>query len=423
MGDQKKNMAKYKLLVVIFLIGSITLFTPVKAAVSKPADTVWVLTNGHILDVLKGRFIQGKDIVMAKGRIVALTSSAKKWKGAKVIDLKGKFIMPGLIDAHVHVTANRKNNIENTYKHLEYFLRHGITSVRDAAGDGSALLEAQTEIRQGRRIGAEVYFAAFMAGDWYFNRGQQIRNEPYHPWEQLIVPTTDLDSAMTAAKKCGATGVKLYHSFDRKFLPKVIASAKKHGLKAWGHTMMYPATPTEVAGAGLQVLSHVSMLENLTTDTLFFRRKTSLAYKDSVIAHLDISRFCAMMKKKNAILDATLCVSEERDPWVFQLLKRVHQQGVEIAAGTDQIVDVNRPYPRLLDELSYFVDKCGFSNAEALRSATFVGARVIGQEKHIGTIEKNKQADLLILNDNPLLNIKALANIEMVIKAGKIVRQ
>ncbi|SDL87115.1 Imidazolonepropionase [Pedobacter sp. ok626] len=421
MGIRKIEMKE--LLIVICLFGLIAAFTPVKARPSKPVDTTTlILTNANVLDVKLGRFIKGKDIVISKGKIIALTSSPKKWKAAKLIDLQGKFIVPGLIDAHVHVTAHRKNNIENTYKHLEYFLRHGITSVRDAAGDGSALLQAQTEIRQGRRTGADVYFAAFMAGDWYFNRDQQLRNEPYHPWEQRLVPATNLDSAMKAAKDCGATGVKLYHSFDREFLPKVIASAKKHGLKAWGHTMMYPATPVEVVGAGLEVLSHVSMLENLTIDTLFFKRRTPLAYKDSVIAHLDVSTFCRMMKKKNAILDATLCVSEERDPWVFPLLKRVHQQGVEIAAGTDQIVDLNRPYPRLIDELSYFVENCGFTNCEALRAATIVGARVIGQEKHIGTIEKNKQADLLVLNDNPLLNIRALANIEVVIKSGKIVR-
>jgi imidazolonepropionase-like amidohydrolase len=413
-------MAKCKLSVVIGLIGSITIFTKVKAVASKPADSVLVLTNGNILDELGGHFIQGKDIVISNGKIIALTSSAKKWKAAKWIDLKGKFIVPGLIDAHVHVTGNRKNNIENTYKHLDYFLRHGITSVRDAAGDGAALRQAQTAIGKGERSGASVYFAAFMAGDWYFNRGQHLRNEPYKPWEQLLTPATNLDSAMAEAKACGATGVKLYHSFDGDFLKLVVSAAKRHGLKAWGHTMMYPATPTEVVGAGLEVLSHVSMLENLTTDTLFFRRKTSLAYKDSVIAHLDINAFCRMMNKNNAILDATLCVSEERDPWVFSLLKRIHQKGVEIAAGTDQIVVLDRPYPRLLDELGYFVDKCGFTNAEALRSATVVGARVIGQEKHIGTIKKNKQADLLVLNDNPLLNIQALADISYVIKAGKI---
>jgi len=406
---------------LIALFGLITKSGKANLHSAGPIDTTTlILTNANILDAKGAHFIKGKYLVISDGKIRSLTTSLKKWKGARVIDLQGKYIIPGLIDAHVHVTANRKNNIENTYSHLNYFLRHGITSVRDAAGDGSALRLAQEEIRLGKRSGSDVYFAAFMAGDWYFNRDQHLRKEPYQPWEQLLTPATDLDSAMAAAKACGATGVKLYHSFDKDFLPKVIAAAKRHGLKAWGHTMMYPAKPIEVVGAGLEVLSHVSMLENLTTDTLFFRRKTSLAYKDSVIAQLDISAFCRMMKKKKAILDATLCVSEERDPWVFPLLKRVHAAGVEIAAGTDQIVDVNRPYPRLLDELRYFVEQCGFTNAEAIRSATITGAKVVGQEKHIGSIEKGKQADMIVLNGDPLQNIAELRNIQMVIKSGKV---
>lgn len=408
--------------IMIGLLGLITTYTEVRAGAARPVDTnILILVNANVLNVKRGRFIRGRHIVISKGKIVALTSSLRKWKEAKVLNLEGKFVVPGLIDAHVHVTASRKNNIENTYAHLKYFLQHGITSVRDAAGDGSALLQAQTEIRQGRRKGADVYFAAFMAGDWYFNRGQQLRNEPYHPWEQRVAPETNLDSAMVAAKDCGATGVKLYHSFDSVFLPKVIAAAKAHGLKAWGHTMMYPATPTEVVSAGLEVLSHISMLENLTTDTLFFRRKTPSAYKDSVIAQLDIRKFCRLMKSKNAILDATLCVSEGRDPWVFPLLKRLHEAGVEIAAGTDQIVDVNRPHPRLLDELKYFVEQCGFTPAEALRSVTLIGARVIGQEENLGTVESGKRADLLILNTNPLTGIGNLGDIKLVIKCGEIV--
>ncbi|MGO4875085.1 amidohydrolase family protein [Pedobacter psychrotolerans] len=414
-------MKNYTILSVLFLLCLITGLSFAKAQAVKTTDSLLILTNANVMDVKLGRFISGKDIVISGGRIIALARRGKKWKGTRVIDFKDKFIVPGLIDVHIHVTAPYQNNIENTYSHLEYYLKHGITSIRDPGGDGLAQLEAQTNIREGKRIGATIYFASFMAGDWYFNRNIYLRTKPYQPWEQLIVPGTNLDSAMAVAKNFGATGVKLYHSFDRVFLPKVVAAAKRHGLKVWGHTMMYPATPIDVVGAGVEVLSHVSMLENLTTDTLFFKNQTLASYKDSVIANLDISTFCKMMKKNKAILDATLVVSEERDPWVFSLLKRVHQEGVEIAAGTDKVVGITRPYPVLLDELNFFVTKCGFTTAEALRAATVVGARVIGREKHLGKIEKNMDADLLVLKGNPLKDIMELANIEMVIKSGKMV--
>lgn len=384
-------------------------------------DTVLVLKNANILSKDGKKFLAAKDITIQGGEIVRIGRSAKHTDGARVIDLSGKYVIPGLIDAHVHVTAKYKNNLENTFNDLNYYLRHGITSVRDAAGDGDALLKAQIAIRKGERSGSDVFFASFMAGDWYYNRGQNIRKDPYTPWEQRLVPGDDLDKAMADAKACGATGVKLYHSFEKKFLKNIVRAARRHGLLVWGHAMMYPANPIEVAQAGVEVLSHVSMLEAMKTDTLFNRRTTAMAYKDSVIASIDITPFCRMMKKHGAILDATLCVSEERSPWVFPLLKRVHEQAVKISAGTDQIVDLNRSNPRLFDELDYFVNKCGFTPAEALYSATQISAEVIGQQQNRGSIKVGKRADLLILESNPLLDITSLRNIQSVIQHGKII--
>lgn len=415
-----KTIIKSLCVIVLFLFSD----NEIVLAKEFSADTsLLILKNVNVLDINKGKYLKGRNVAISDGKILSINYGKKNLKNAKVLDLSGKYIIPGLIDGHVHVTAHTKNNMESTFSHLNYYLTHGVTSVRDASGDGASLLEAQREINSGKRQGPSVFFAAVMAGDWYFNRGISLHKEPYEPWRQLVTEKTNLDSAMKVAKECGATGVKLYHSFDKVLLPKVVAAAKKHGLKTWGHVMMYPANPIDVASSGLEVPSHVFMLENLLTDTLFFKRKTPFSYKDSVINKLDIKPFCDIMKKKNSILDATLCVSEERDPWIFNLLKRVHKEGVAISAGTDQIVDLKRAYPRLIDELTSFVEKCGFSNIEALRSATVVSSRVIGQEQNIGTIENGKMADLLVLNNDPLLDIKELKNIDIVIKSGKIINK
>ncbi len=380
-----------------------------------------VLKNVNVLDFDQGKFINKKNVAVSNGVIVSTNYPERKLKGLKVLDLSGKYLVPGLIDAHVHVSAQTKNNINTTFSHLNYFLKHGVTTVRDASGDGAALLEAQQSIKSGKQKGANVFFAAVMAGDWYYNRGVDLhKNEPYQPWRQLVTDQTDLDSAMAIAKSCGATGVKLYHSFNKELLAKVVTAAKKHGLKTWGHLMMYPATPLEVVASGVEVPSHVFMLENLVADSAFLLRKTSAGYKEDLIAKFDITGFCDLMKSKNAILDATLCVSEDRDPWIFTMLKKIHEQGVEIAAGTDQVVNLNRPHPRLLDELSSFVDKCGFINIDAIKAATLINAKVIGEEKRLGSIEKGKVADLLVLNGNPLLDIRELGNIKIVMQSGKI---
>ncbi|MET1054495.1 MAG: amidohydrolase family protein, partial [Pedobacter sp.] len=290
-------------------------------------------------------------------------------------------------------------------------------------GDGAALMEARNEIRKGEYTGPDIYFSAFLAGDWYYNRDSNIRKEPYFPWEQRLLPGDNLDEAMLKVKSCGATGVKLYHSFDAAFLKDIVKAAKKHDLLVWGHTMIYPAKPIEVVQSGVQVLSHVSMLEGLRgpDDGMFYKRNRSASYRDSVMANVDITEFVNAMKENKAILDATICVSVKSDPWILPLLKRLHQQGVEISAGTDQIVDLKRPYPYLIDELSYFVSNCGFSNAEAIRSATIIAAKVVGQQSNIGLIKKGRRADLIVMKENPLKEISALKDLDMVIKSGRII--
>jgi imidazolonepropionase-like amidohydrolase len=387
-------------------------------------STKIILKNILIVDVEKGRIVPDRIIVIKKGKIIKITKRTTDTSDALILDLNGAFVPPGLIDTHVHLSAPQNNNINTTYNHLRYLITHGITSVRDVGGDGKALLNAKNKIQNGKGIGPDIYFSAFMAGDWYFNRGQHLRKSPYSPWEQRVVPGDNLDEAMQAARQCGATGIKLYHSFDAVFLKKIARKAKKHGLKVWGHSMMYPAKPIEVIQAGVEVLSHVSMLEVMrtSTDNLFYRRNRPVNYRDSVIANLDIKEFCKQMKAHSAILDATLCVSVEKDPWVLPLLKRIHKQNVEISAGTDQIVDLNRTYPYLIDELIYFTQDCGFTNAEAIRAATITAAKVIGREKFLGIIKKGRNADLIVTNENPLSNVFALKKIDMVIKAGKIIK-
>lgn len=297
-----------KIFIVLITFLSINVSKSAGAISSK--DTLLIFKNANVLDVQKGKFFEQKNVVVKKGKIIAITANYKTKEPVKIIDLKGKFLTPGLIDVHVHVTNDYKNNIENTYSHLDYLLKHGITSVRDAGGNGDALLTAVTAINAGERNGPDVYYSAIMAGDWYYNRGQNIRTEPYTSWQQRLMPGDDLDKAMVWAKNVGVTGVKLYHSFDASFLPQVVSAAKRNGLSVWGHTMMYPASPIEVVKSGVEVLSHVSMLETMRKpDTLYSRRTTPNSYRDSVVATIDIIKFCRLMKKHNAILDATLCVS------------------------------------------------------------------------------------------------------------------
>lgn len=410
-----KNFSFCLILVVYF-----SALIPFVSDAQEQPDIYLTLKNANIIDVEKGRVRNDMIVVIKNDRIISVSKRAKI-KG-EVLDLQHHYLMPGLVDSHAHVTNISGSPIERSYQYLEYLLRHGITSIRDAAGNGEILQKVQADVNHDIKPGADVYYAAFMAGDWYYNRDQNIRKEPYHPWEQLIKPGTNLDSAMKAAKSCGATGVKLYHSFDANFLKEVVSAAKRNDLLIWGHAMMYPARPLEVVRSGVQVISHASMLSALIRDPKLDSRRVPQSYKDSVGATINVAQLAKEMERRNVILDATLIVSEVKERWVFELVKRLHQKGVKISAGTDKITVLTNPYPHLIDELGYFVNECGFTAAEALKAGTLISAETIGQEKNIGSIKAGKKADLLVTDQNPLEDINRLKKLSMIIKHGKVVK-
>ena len=106
--------------------------------------------------------------------------------------------------------------------------------------------------------------------------------------------------------------------------------------------------------------------------------------------------------------------------WSARFVGRANQIGVKICAGTDYINDLNRPFPFIFDELDLYVEKCGFYPMEAIFTVTKVAAEALGVADKVGSVEIEKQADLLVLPGNPYDDIKGLRKIRMIIKRGQI---
>ena len=247
------------------LVGSIIIFF-LLCFHGNAQEKIVVLKNVNIVDVVEGSIHKGQDVVMKGGIIQAIGKDVGTGIAGEVKDLTGMYVMPGLIDAHVHIANDPKETQDDRAKHLEYFLRHGITSIRDAAGDARVLRELKEGVQRGKYEGSDIYYAAFMAGPAYFEGNDREKSmvegwsEPYAPWMQCIRPDSDLDKAMEEAKEWGCTGVKIYGGFDREALLPIVRKAKEHGLQVWGHATLFPAKPWDVADAGVQVISHAYML-------------------------------------------------------------------------------------------------------------------------------------------------------------------
>lgn len=303
-----------------------------------------ILKNVNIVDVVEGSIHKGQDVVMKGGIIQAIGKDVGTGIAGEVKDLAGMYVMPGLIDAHVHIANDPKETQDDRAKHLKYFLRHGITSIRDAAGDARVLRELKEGVQRRKYEGPDIYYAAFMAGPAYFEGNDREKSmvegwpEPYAPWMQCIRPDSDLDQVMKEAKEWGCTGVKIYGGFDREALLPIVRKAKEHGLQVWGHATLFPAKPWDVADAGIQVISHAYMLEwEGVSEELSGSIFENYEKFYSKIDHekMSVERFLQTVKQKGLIFDPTLFLCmENKMEWAARFVKRANQIGVKICAGT-----------------------------------------------------------------------------------------
>ena len=186
---------------------------------------------------------------------------------------------------------------------------------------------------------------------------------------------------------------------------------------------MYPAKPTEVAAAGVKVLSHAYMLEYEGLENPGRNVGLTLRRRDSIdFENVNLEKFIQVALEKDVIFDATVLIGEQagyKHAKVY--VKKLYQAGVKISAGTDLPIDVKKPYPFIYTEIEELVDNCGLSPIDALRSATIIGAETFQGHHKKGSVSVGKDADLVILNGNPLTDLKNLTKIEIVFKKGEII--
>jgi imidazolonepropionase-like amidohydrolase len=353
--------------------------------------------------------------------------------GAKVYDLTGRYLIPGLIDTHVHVATDPsgEDSRPRTERRLRAALLGGVTAVRDMAGDVRALASLQRDALLGEITSPDIYYAALFAGPAFFadprthdaSRGLVAGQVP---WMRAITDTTDLHQAVAEARGSGATAIKLYAALSGELARRITTEAHAQGLLVWAHAALRPARPIEVVEAGVDAVSHASLVA-LAMDSA--RRETALHAPASQPLDLDdagLDTLFATMVRRHVIFEPTLLVFADRPP-VLRLAgavaKAAHGRGVTMIAGTDTLGAVGSDsvtLPNLHRELELLVTLAGLSPAEALESATRDAALALGAQRIRGTIEVGKLADLVVLRSDPLRDIRNTRAIQLVLKRGRV---
>lgn len=427
----KKIEMRNLITIVLLLLLSFCIKSHAQDLNKEKQSNITILKNAKIVDVESGRIMKDTDVVLQNGSIREIGRDIVQTGNEKVIDLSGKYVIPGLIDTHTHLSYGQTR--DELAKQMEYLVKHGITSVRDVGGDARQLSEIKMAIDSYQLPGPSIYYSAFIAtADYYRNATPQkswirgITDSEFAPWVQQVSPGDNLDLVMASAKATGATGVKIYLGYDKEYLKELVTYAKKLGLEVWSHAMLFPAKPSEVAASGVKVLSHAYMLEweALKNPGKNYQEAEAQMHRNKEdYGKVNLDAFVNEAKKNKIILDATLYISLQTGayPHAVEIIRRLYKSGIKISAGTDWFVELNKPFPKLFTEIDYLVEKCGFSNMDALRAATIIAAETFNDQGKKGSVKVGKDADLIILSDDPVRDIKNIQKIEAVIAKGRII--
>ena len=354
----------------------------------------------------------------------------------RVLNLTGKYIMPGLFDMHAHVAGVRKHSFdqatsENT---LSMLLNFGVTTIRNPGGPTNESVHLREEIFNGDLKGPEIFTAG------------RLLNTPEFPVPFVEKQVTTKDDVREEVRRQAAAGVdyiKLYVGMKPELVKVAVDEARIQGIKVIGH--LFLTSWTDAAELGIDFLTHgvpvspfllsedEQRIFNLTGGGPFDHS----AWLDLVdLNSTEIKNMIESLVQNQIPVDPTLSIyeaifkrgtldpqNEERWNRVLQLTKLMHDQGVNILSGSDIPNFGLVPGESLHHELELLVEAAGINTSEVIKIATKNGAEALDLINQTGTIEAGKEADLLILSANPIKDIANTKRIDAVISNGRIVHR
>lgn len=420
------------------------------------------LTGVNLVDVGQARVLAGQTVVLDGDRIVSVGPDAVTTvpRGARRLDVAGRYLIPGLWDLHVHLgMAGREA--------LDLLLEHGVTGVRDMGGPRIVLAWRNSidrgELRGPRIVGAGTVAeskrwldaaAGLLAGAGMADQAAELRTR-----FSLDTPD-DARRAVDSLRRQGANFVKIRNYPSAATTYELFRSARAAGLRVAGHPPPLEFLGT-VSDSGLHTVEHellaisggrlvdgLGTLDDAARGNLLSRlgRNHTTWVPTLVTAQSRLTRVHEVRRViENARPESTradrLLTPMLRQQWRTQLDMRVAEAdtvtdwaaifrgtyagvraaaaaGVAIGAGTDLGVPLVYPGLSLHDELEALVKSVGLTPGEAIRAATVTAAQVVGAAGRAGVIAPGAWGDLVLLDGNPLADIAAIRRVTCVIARG-----
>ena len=400
---------------------------------------ITALVGGDIIDGISDATKKDMTLIIENGKIkqIGKRKDTKIPSDAEVIDVKGKVLMPGLWDMHAH---------SNQVQWAPAYLAGGVTTIRDLGNEVEFATTFRDAIDKGIAMGPDILLGGMTDGPG--NKGNGV-----------IRATTPEQAREVVAmyKKKGYRQIKIYNSIKPDILKILTTEAHRNGMTVTGHVPVAVGNATDAVESGMDQLNHRTLFLSVLFPNRTISELGRYYLHDTKVSPAQIQRAIEFLLKHKTVLDPTISLDIIRNlPWgtpvetvvpgvtriAYELfedkrfLKGVSPEraekvkkdvmkgmeiigefcraGIPIVAGTDNAVPVFNLYL----EIETYCKMGKLTPLQAIQSATIVPARVMGMDSRTGTLELGKEADIAILNKNPLEDIDNLETVSAVLTNG-----
>lgn len=385
-----------------------------------------VLRGGRVFDGT-GSAAKPATVVIERNRIVAvLPPDVTQWPAnARVIDVAGKTVMPGLIDLHTHLTYTEPNTPEEQAEEgesatlrgaerLRVYAQSGITSVRDVASEGTAPFRLKQWVAENRLPGPRVFAAGQLItgtgghgaeGMWR----KSCHDQPVAAVREASGPD-DWREAVREQFKRGADLIKLASHYSRAEVAAAVDEAHTLGLKVTVDAETFYIQWAVEAGA--DTIEHPLPRSD---ETIRLMARNGTASVPTLVPYIYIfdlagGYFGSTSRRFDFSKEANL-----------EMLRKLKRAGIKLGVGTDLVTDWFRYLPNAyITELKQFV-AVGFTPEQALVAATRTSAEILGMDDKLGTLAAGKLADVIVVDGQPDRNLDDLSRVSLVVRDGHVI--
>lgn len=392
----------------------------------KPSGTI-ALTNAHIITMNNDEVIENGAVVIRENRIeeVGNANEVDIPANAEVIDVEGKTVMPGLIDVHAHI-GNFRNGL-SPQQQWEYFanLSYGVTTAHDPSSDTEMIFSHSEAIKAGNMVGPRL-----------FSTGRILYGAEAE-YKAVIEDYEDAVSALERTKAFGAFSVKSYNQPRRDQRQKVIKAARELEMMVMpegGSTFTHNMSMIMDGHTGIE---HNVPIFPLYKDVHTLWGESGTGYTPTLVVNFgSISGEYYWYQdtnvwEKDRLLNFTpRSIVDSRSRHRTMVPQDEYENGHMLSAATvkdltDNGVNVNLGAHGQLQGLAahwelWMMHQGGMSEMEALEVATMNGARYLGMDHELGSVEEGKLADLIIIDGNPLEDIQATEHVTHTMINGRL---